>query len=182
MSWHTVLHDCALALLAVLLDTQRHTGSFGECFVDASVPHGRALEITRCTYPSRHLEARVVADGRSLLPLFALGFALLLVALLAEIALEGNQDELDAGAVVGNLAHPLGLDVLEGVLAIDGITKYNQIGVVCKCVVSTTSILLWFRYKYRRRVIAIGRIPPVPQYPRAKARYVRCPRKYLNHY
>lgn len=41
------------------------------------------------------------------------------ICLFAQIALERDEDEFDAGAVLGNLGNPFGFDVLEGVGGVD---------------------------------------------------------------
>lgn len=117
-------HDGALAILPLLLDAESDSRSFGKRLVDAAVPHCGALQVSHGTYPPGHLKALVVGDVGFLLALLAASYRrgallLLAVALLAEIALQGHKDQLHARTVVGNLTHPLGLNVFEGVFAID---------------------------------------------------------------
>ena len=71
-------------------------------------------------YSSRHLQPLMIIDHRllDLARRFAV-LALGLVRLLPEIALERDQHELGGPAVVGNLADPLGLDVLQRVFRAD---------------------------------------------------------------
>ena len=62
------------------------------------------------------LQPLLVFDHRSL------GFVRILVLVvlgLAQVALEGHEDDLDAGAVLLDFRFPLGLDVLEGLKGVD---------------------------------------------------------------
>lgn len=121
--WRQVrLHDGALGLLAVLLDAEGDASSLGEGLVDAAVAHGGALEVAKGVDAASNLQSLLVVDHGALLALLALrGTLLLLVIGLAQVALEGDENELDARAVVGDLANPLALNVLEGVLAVDAV-------------------------------------------------------------
>lgn len=109
------LHDCAFVVFPLLLDAQRHTGGLCEGLVDSAVLHGRALEVSGCAYSLGDFEALVVGNGGGLLARrVAVGccaFFGLFLLLLAQIAFQGDQDQLDAGAVVGNLTDPFGFDV-----------------------------------------------------------------------
>lgn len=125
----------------VLLDAQRHARRLGKGLVDAAIPHGRALEVPQGSYPAGNLQTLLIADGRFLLArllataaeadgrggTLAVG---VVVGLLAEIALEGYEDELGAGAVVGNLAYPFRFDVFERIFALDGEAEHDEVGVV----------------------------------------------------
>lgn len=81
--------------------------------------HGRCAtekrtEVSQCLDPPSDLEAFVILDHG----LLGLCF-LVIVVPFPQIALECNQDELDARAVLGNFCDPLGLDVFQGVGRID---------------------------------------------------------------
>jgi hypothetical protein len=47
------------------------------------------------------------------------GILVLVVLRLAQVALEGHEHDLDAGAVLLDFRFPLGLDVLEGLKGVD---------------------------------------------------------------
>lgn len=110
------LHDGTLGvLLAARLDAQSNAGGFGKGLVDTPVPHGGALEVAHGLDATRDVEALVVVDHGFLLALRAVGRArsgvLLLVRVFSQVALQGHEDQLHAGAILLDLANPFALYV-----------------------------------------------------------------------
>jgi hypothetical protein len=125
------LHNVALPVVtpAVGLHTERHPGGLGEGLIHTAISHRGALQIPQGIDSPGDLETLVVGDHFLLLSVGAVG-GLLLLALLAQIALEGDEDELCALAVLGDLGDPFGLDVLEGVLRVYAEAEHDGVGVV----------------------------------------------------
>ena len=126
------LHNTALPIVfaTIRLHTQRHPRSLCEGLVDAPIPHRGALQIPQGVDPPRDLEALVVIYHILLLPLRAVCRLLFVASLLAQIALEGNEDQLCALAVLGNLGDPFGLDILERIFRVDAEAEHDGVGIV----------------------------------------------------
>lgn len=124
-------HALRIILPPLLLHRQRHPCGLRESLVHAPILHGRALQIPQRTDPPRNLETLVVGDHILLLPLLcARRLALLLGAVLAEVAFQRNEHELDALAVLGDLADPFRFDVLERVFRVDAEAEHDGVRVV----------------------------------------------------
>lgn len=137
------LHYDALAFFPLLLDAQCHARRLAKGLVDAAVLHGRALKVTGGSYSPRDLETLLVRDcGRLLVRFVGVGvfvgrgaragcvFAFVVFRVLAEVALEGDENELHAGAVVCDFANPLGLNVFQRVLAVDRVAEHDQVRII----------------------------------------------------
>lgn len=130
-------HALLLVLPTHALHTQGHSRRFREGLIHAAIPHRRALQVPQRANPFCNLQTLLVrnqlllllppSDGLLWCPVFLL---LCLVIVLPQVAFQGDQDELDARAVVGDLAHPLGFDVLERVAGVDGEAEHDCVGVV----------------------------------------------------
>lgn len=73
-----------------------------------------------------HAKTLLIVDAR-LLWLRALS---VVIFTLPQVTLQGDQNELNIWTILGDLADPFGLDILEGVRRVDGEAEHDSVGVV----------------------------------------------------
>lgn len=136
-------NSAATALVLACLDLQRDAGGFGKGLVDATVLHGGAFwnsvsqyrandqyrsptQVSKCLDLLCNPKALFVIDT-GLLGLIVLR---IIVVFFPEIALQRDKDELDAWAVLCDLANPFRLYVLKRVWGVYREAEHDGVRII----------------------------------------------------